>query len=91
MAGTMHELELGAEQPLTAKEPTEFLEIPLARDRILEEIGQFGLYQILVGITTGIALCITGFATFNFIFATTIPEHRFVCRSSLRRDRVIVD
>lgn len=48
----------------------------LTCDRILEEIGGFGPYQILVGIATGIALLLSSFSLMNFIFASGIPEHR---------------
>lgn len=45
-------------------------------DRIFNEIGGFGLFQIFVGLSTGIALLFGSFTTFNFIFASVIPEHR---------------
>lgn len=48
----------------------------LTLDRILSEIGEFGLYQKLIGIVTGIALVISSYDMFNFVFASAIPEHR---------------
>lgn len=48
----------------------------LSVDQVSDEIGRFGLYQILVGLCTGAALIILSFDIFNFIFAATVPEHR---------------
>lgn len=48
----------------------------LTLDRILSEIGGFGLYQIIIGIVTGVALVISSYDMFNFVFASAIPEHR---------------
>lgn len=48
----------------------------LSLDRILSEIGGFGLYQILISIATGLALMLSSFGLFNFLFAAAIPEHR---------------
>lgn len=62
-------------QPWHTEQPNEFTE-PLSCDRMLQEIGEFGLYQILVALTTGTALCITGFTAFNFIYASNVPPHR---------------
>lgn len=59
------------------EKPNEFIEFPLSCNRILREIGEFGLYQILVGLTTGAALCFSGFSAFSFIFASNVPPHRF--------------
>lgn len=49
----------------------------LTCDRILDEIGGFGRYQILVGFATGVALLLSSFSLLNFIFAAGIPEHRY--------------
>lgn len=46
-------------------------------EQVFKEIGAFGLYQILVGIASGLALIISALATFNFVFAAAIPDHRF--------------
>lgn len=46
-------------------------------DQVFKEIGAFGLYQILVGLASGLALIISALATFNFVFAAAIPDHRF--------------
>lgn len=54
----------------------------LAIDEILKEIGEFGLYQFLIGILIGIVLLFTTFALFNFVFSSEIPDHRFVESSS---------
>lgn len=51
-------------------------EHPLSPDRLLEEVGDFGMYQLLVGATTGAALVITALAAFNFVFVAVVPEHR---------------
>lgn len=47
-------------------------------DQVFQEIGAFGLYQILVGAASGLALIISALATFNFVFAAAVPDHRFV-------------
>lgn len=62
-------------QPWHTEQPNEQIE-PLSCDRMFQEIGEFGLYQILVALTTGAALCITGFTAFNFIYASNVPPHR---------------
>lgn len=43
---------------------------------ILHEIGEFGLYQVLVGLTVGFVLAYGSMVTMNFIFAIDIVEHR---------------
>lgn len=48
----------------------------LSFDRILDEIGSFGLYQLLIGIGTGFALLLTAIALFNFVFSAGVPDHR---------------
>lgn len=48
----------------------------LTFDEILQEIGEFGLYQILVGILIGLVLMLTSSALFNFVFTSEIPDHR---------------
>lgn len=65
-------------QPMKVEKPSAEFELPLSCNRIFEEIGEFGLYQILVGIATGVALYITGLATYNFVFTSVVPEHRLV-------------
>lgn len=48
----------------------------LSSTGILEEIGEFGLYQIIIGISIGAAMILTSCAMFDFVFASAIPEHR---------------
>lgn len=48
----------------------------LSFDEISQEIGEFGLYQILVGALTGIVLLLSSSALFNFVFTSEIPAHR---------------
>lgn len=67
---------------LTSRTHIENAEIEIGRndltsDGILSEIGGFGIYQILVGIATGVALMLSSFDTFNFVFTSVIPEHRY--------------
>lgn len=45
-------------------------------DEILHEIGDFGVYQILVAVYVGFALACGSFVTMNFVFAADITEHR---------------
>lgn len=54
---------------------------PLPFDKILTEIGEFGLYQVTNSVLTCIALIFATFALFNFVFSAAIPEHRlyFLC------------
>lgn len=47
-------------------------------DRIFHEIGEIGLYQILNGILTCIAIAISACALFNFAFSSAIPNHRCI-------------
>lgn len=61
----------------------------LSFDTILYEIGEIGRYQILNCVLTCIAVAISTFALFNFVFSQTIPDHRFddilLVLSSLKR------
>lgn len=45
-------------------------------DEIYNEIGEFGLYQILVGLSSGLAFAFGSFSILNFIFGASIPDHR---------------
>lgn len=45
-------------------------------DDILVEIGDFGLYQVLVAILTGIVMLLASSAQFNFVFTGDVPVHR---------------
>lgn len=47
-------------------------------DHIYNEIGEFGLYQILVVLSTGFVYLFGSFVTLNFIFGIEVPEHRCV-------------
>lgn len=49
---------------------------PPAYDDVLREIGEFGLYQLLVGLIVGFVFAYGSFITMNFIFAVDIIEHR---------------
>lgn len=49
----------------------------LSFDRILDEIGSFGLYQLLIGVCTGFSLLLTAIALFNFVFSSGVPDHRY--------------
>lgn len=50
---------------------------PLDFDKILKfEIGEWGLYQILAGISIGLVSAFSSYVTMNFMFAASIPEHR---------------
>lgn len=71
------DIESGATTTRQEKRISENAETELSSSRIVEEIGGFGLYQILVGLSTGIALALTSFTTLNFIFAASIPDHRY--------------
>lgn len=45
-------------------------------DAILKEIGELGRYQILTGILTCLAITLSTFALFNFVFCAAIQDHR---------------
>lgn len=49
----------------------------LSCDQILGEIGSLGIYQVLIGFVTGVAIILSSLDLFNFVFAATIPEHRY--------------
>lgn len=46
-------------------------------DGILNEIGEFGRYQILVAISIGLIAAFSSFAVLNFVFSAAIPKHRY--------------
>lgn len=48
----------------------------LSSDHIFKEIGEFGIFQILVGFASGAALILASLTIYNFIFAADIPEYR---------------
>lgn len=48
----------------------------LTFDKILQEIGEFGFYQVTNAVLTSVALIFTAFSLFNFVFSAGIPEHR---------------
>lgn len=50
-------------------------------DRIFHEIGEIGLYQILNGILTCLAIAISTCALFNFAFSSAVPNHRYIIYS----------
>lgn len=47
-------------------------------EHIYNEIGEFGLYQILVVLSTGFVFFFGSFVTLNFIFGIGVPDHRCV-------------
>lgn len=49
---------------------------PFSFDEILQEIGEFGLYHILVSVSIGFVLLLTACTIFNLIFSSEIPDHR---------------
>lgn len=67
---------------------TNSIEVPQARknnekeqkspayEDILREIGEFGLYQILVSLIVGYVFAFGSFVTLNFIFGANIVDHR---------------
>lgn len=48
----------------------------LSFDRILHEIGEFGLYQTISAILTGFALLFASISMFNFVITASMPDHR---------------
>lgn len=50
---------------------------PIAYDDILREIGEFGAYQMLVGLTVGFVFAYGSFVTMNFVFSADTTEHRY--------------
>lgn len=48
-----------------------------AYDDILREIGEFGAYQILAGLTVGFAFAFGSLVTMNFLFGADALEHRY--------------
>lgn len=50
---------------------------PLAYDDILREIGEFGAYQLLVGLTVGFVFAYGSFVSMNFVFSADTTEHRY--------------
>lgn len=51
-------------------------ENPPTSNEILHEIGEFGPYQVLVGLVIGFVLTVGSMLTMNFIFSVDIIEHR---------------
>lgn len=47
-------------------------------DVILQEVGEFGRYQILSGILTCLSITLSTCALFNFVFSAAVPDHRLV-------------
>lgn len=58
------------------KKTTVEVKAPLTYDDILREIGEFGLYQILVGLTVGFVFAYGTFGSQNFVFSADTIEHR---------------
>lgn len=71
------DIESGATINGQEKRNSENSKTVLSSSRIIEEIGGFGLYQIFVGLSTGAALTLTSFTAMNFLFAASIPDHRY--------------
>lgn len=59
-----------------AKDPESNRNDIISFDSILEEIGQFGRYQIINGIFTCLVIAISSNALFNFVFSDIEPDHR---------------
>lgn len=60
-----------------ANEHIEINDKPLDFDKILRfEIGEYGLYQLLVGISTGLCAAFGTIIIMNFVFGVAIPDHR---------------
>lgn len=70
--GQFKESELSAD----AENPGKKVRAPPTYDELLLEIGQFGLYQILVGLIVGFVFTVGSMVTMNFIFGVDITEHR---------------
>lgn len=52
-------------------------ENPIDFDTILNEIGEWGRYQILSSISAGIISAYGSFLILNFVFGAVIPDHRY--------------
>lgn len=78
------DIESGATKIEHEKRNSENAKTALSSSRIIEEIGEFGLYQIFVGLSTGIALTLTSLTTLNFLFAASIPDHRYINRICIK-------
>lgn len=59
-------------------------EKPLDFDTILNEVGGVGLYQILVGIFSGLFAAYGSFIIMNFVFTAAVPDHRYNHRQIAR-------
>lgn len=59
-----------------ARNDSEKAEAPPSYEGVLREIGEFGLYQILVSLIVGFIFAYGSFVTMNFIFVADIVEHR---------------
>lgn len=59
-------------------ENTKVDEKPLDFDKILRfDIGEYGPFQLLVGVSTGLCAAFGTIIIMNFVFGATIPEHRY--------------
>lgn len=53
--------------------------IPLDFERILKfDVGEFGPYQIFIGIIMGLISAFASFMVLHFLFISAVPEHRYV-------------
>lgn len=48
----------------------------LSIDQIYTQIGEFGLYQLCVGLSNGLAFGFGSFVILNFVFSAAVPDHR---------------
>lgn len=68
--------------PSPETENTRVDEKPLDFDKILRfDIGEYGPFQLLVGVSTGLCAAFGTIIIMNFVFGATIPEHRYFSTS----------
>lgn len=72
----MEESQTRQPKPSGLAAATENAKDPISFDKILQEIGEFGLYQLITGALTGLALLFAAISMFNFVFSASVPEHR---------------
>lgn len=46
-------------------------------DNDFKQIGEFGVYQLLIFILVGLTSCIPALLAYSYIFISGTPEHRF--------------
>lgn len=74
-----------------AETPNENKTKSVSFDEIYREIGEFGLYQILVGLSSGLAFAFGSFSILNFIFGAAIPNYRYeIFKRSLHFEFIVI-